>query len=168
VIQREKKERCAIGGIELHTIADRIDRLDDGRLVIVDYKTGDVSEKDWFTERMADPQLPLYSVMLKEPVAGVLFARVKKGEFRYFGITTDDAIAHGVRGLAAARKVLPDCKSIEEVMDFWRKKIESLAAEFKAGHAAVSPVSVHTSCRYCDIKPVCRIGEVVNVDEEDV
>ncbi len=165
VIQREKKEPCAIGGIELHTIVDRIDRLDDGRVVIVDYKTGEVSEKNWFTERMADPQLPLYSIMLQEPVAGVLFARVKKGEFRYFGITADDSIAPGVKGLAAARKVLPDCESIGEVIGFWREKIESLAAEFKTGHAAVSPVSIRTTCRYCDIKPLCRIGEAVNLDE---
>jgi ATP-dependent helicase/DNAse subunit B len=161
VVQREKKEPCAIGGIQLHTIADRIDRLDDGRLVIVDYKTGDVSEKNWFTDRMADPQLPLYSVILKEPVAGVLFARVKKGEFRYFGITDDEMIAPGVKGLAAARKVLADCESIEDVIEFWKEKIKTLAVEFKEGEAAVSPVSIHTSCRYCDIKPVCRIGEAI-------
>jgi ATP-dependent helicase/nuclease subunit B len=152
-----------IGGLQLHTITDRLDRLDDGRVVIVDYKTGDVSEKNWFTERMADPQLPLYSVSTKDPVAGVLFARVKKGESRYFGIADEDGIAPGVRGLAAARKVLPDCKSIEEVIYFWREKLEYLAAEFKAGRAAVSPMSIHTSCRYCDIKPICRIGEAVNL-----
>jgi ATP-dependent helicase/nuclease subunit B len=162
VVQREKKEACIIGGLQLYTIADRIDRLDDGRMVIVDYKTGDVSEKNWFTERMADPQLPLYSVIIQDPVAGVLFARVKKGGFRYFGIADNDEIAPGVKGLAAARKVLPDCESIDDVIDFWREKLESLAIEFKEGQAAVSPVSVHASCRYCDIKPVCRIGEAMN------
>jgi ATP-dependent helicase/nuclease subunit B len=164
VVQREKKEACTIGGLQLHTIADRLDRLDDDRVVIVDYKTGDVSEKNWFTERMADPQLPLYSVIIQEPLAGVLFARVKKGEFRYFGITDDKSIAPGVKGLAAARKVLPDCKSIKEVIDFWREKLESLVSEFKSGQAAVSPVSIHTSCRYCDIKPICRIGEVASIE----
>lgn len=38
VVQREKKISCRIGGIELQMIADRIDRTDDGRLVIVDYE----------------------------------------------------------------------------------------------------------------------------------
>ncbi len=164
VVQREKKEPCMIGGIQLHTIADRIDRIDDGRVVIVDYKTGEVSEKNWFTERVADPQLPLYSVIIKDALAGVLFARVKKGGLKYFGIAADDTIAPGVKGLAAARKVLPDCESMEDVIAFWRQKIESLAMEFKAGQASVSPVSVHTSCRYCDIKPICRISEAAYIE----
>ena len=39
-IKSEIKGSATIAGIELSGIADRIDRLDDGRLAIVDYKTG--------------------------------------------------------------------------------------------------------------------------------
>jgi ATP-dependent helicase/nuclease subunit B len=95
----------------------------------------------------------------------VLFARVKKGGFRYFGIADDEGIAPGVKGLAAVKKVLPDCRSIEDVIDFWREKLKSLAGEFKEGQAAVSPVSIHTSCRYCDLKPICRIRDGVTIEE---
>ncbi len=163
VVRREKKEACDLAGLKLHAIADRIDRLEDGRAVIVDYKTGDVSEKNWFSERLSDPQLPLYSVFIKEPVAGVLFGQVKKGAFKYLGIAEDDTIAAGVKGLAAARKVFPDCQSMTDVIDFWRKKLKSLASECQTGIASVSPASIHTTCRYCKIKPICRIYESVNL-----
>jgi ATP-dependent helicase/nuclease subunit B len=39
-LKSELRGRATIAGIELTGIADRIDRLDDGRLAIVDYKTG--------------------------------------------------------------------------------------------------------------------------------
>jgi ATP-dependent helicase/nuclease subunit B len=36
----EAKGACDIGGVKLHGVADRIDRLADGSLAIIDYKTG--------------------------------------------------------------------------------------------------------------------------------
>ena len=39
-IAAEAKGKCEVGGISLYGEADRIDRLADGRLAIVDYKTG--------------------------------------------------------------------------------------------------------------------------------
>ena len=109
---------------------------------------------------MAEPQLPLYAVVVNEKVAGVLFAQVKKGAMKYSGIAENEMIAPGVKGIDAAVRLAPECTSIEEILDFWRKKLETLAHEFKQGRAAVSPVSIHTSCRYCDFGPLCRIGEM--------
>jgi ATP-dependent helicase/nuclease subunit B len=36
----EARGRCELGGVTLHGVADRIDRMADGNLAIVDYKTG--------------------------------------------------------------------------------------------------------------------------------
>ncbi len=36
----EAKGNCELGGVRLHGVADRIDRMPDGSLAIVDYKTG--------------------------------------------------------------------------------------------------------------------------------
>ena len=85
VISREEKLACTIAGLALTTYADRIDRLADGRLVIVDYKTGTPKVADWFTDRIAEPQLPLYSIAVDQAVAAVVFGQVRKGEGKISG-----------------------------------------------------------------------------------
>ena len=160
VIDREKKLVRTIAGIELKTYADRIDRLDDGRLVIVDYKTGEPKVADWFTERMAEPQLPLYSFIVDEPVAGVVFARIKKGKSAYLGVAAEEDIIPCAGWPGAKRSPMENFNSLKEVIDFWQGKIEFLADEIQQGYAAVMPVSINKSCRYCELGPLCRIGEV--------
>jgi probable DNA repair protein len=159
VIDREKKLVCNIAGIELKTYADRIDQLEDGQVVIVDYKTGEPTEKDWFTDRIAEPQLPLYSIAVKEKVAGVVFAQVKKGNIRYLGIAERDGIIPGAGVPGVKKSPVELFPTIEKVKEVWQQKIEMLVNEIKKGIAAVDPVSIAKSCRYCDYGPVCRIGE---------
>ncbi len=164
VADREKRIEMVIGGISLKAFADRIDKTDSG-LVIIDYKTGTTSESDWFSERLTEPQLPLYSTMAAEPVAGVLFAQVRRGDSRYRGIAFDETVAPGIRGLQAANKNSQVFSSMDEIMNCWRIKIESLAMEVRRGQAAVAPVSKEISCRYCDLGPLCRIGEADLLEE---
>ena len=160
VVSREKKLVCMIAGIELQTYADRIDQLDDGRLVIVDYKTGEPKVADWFTDRIAEPQLPLYSVVMENEVAGVVFAQVKKGNVKYLGVAADAQVVPGVRGPGSKKSSMENFNSLEEVINFWKGKITFLASEVRQGIAKVAPVSVNTSCQYCDFGPMCRIGEI--------
>lgn len=160
VIDREKKLLCTVADIELKTYADRIDRLDDGKLVIVDYKTGEPSVADWFTERIAEPQLPLYSFAVKEEVAGVVFAQIKKGNIKYLGVAEKEGIIPGAGWPGAKKSPMESYSTIQEIINSWQGKIEILADEVRQGLAAVAPVSVLKSCRYCDFGPMCRIGEI--------
>jgi len=160
VIDREKKLVRTIAGIELNTYADRIDRLDDDRLVIVDYKTGEPSVKDWFTDRIAEPQLPLYSFVVDAPVAGVVFAQVKKGAVKYLGVAAEKKMIPGAAWPGKKRSPMETVSAITAVIDRWQKQIESLADEIRQGYAAVAPVAINTSCKYCELGPLCRIGEV--------
>ena len=58
VEETELKWNGDISGIEISFKLDRLDRLDDGRKVIIDYKTGKASVNDWFNSRPDEPQLP--------------------------------------------------------------------------------------------------------------
>lgn len=164
---REKERFIAIGGFSLRTVADRIDCLDPDsgrgpqgeRLVLIDYKTNQPRLSDWFTERMAEPQLPLYAIALAEPLAGVLFAQVRKGEVRFTGVSEEAGIAPGIKALGDEKKWSGDIAGISELLEAWRSKLERLAEEIRTGYAAVAPESVHESCRYCDLAPICRISE---------
>ncbi len=156
---REEKLVCTIADIELNTFADRIDELDDGRLVIVDYKTGEPKVADWFTDRIAEPQLPLYSFAVEKEVAGVVFARLKKGNVAYLGVVEDAQLIPGTAGPGDKKSPMENYPSLKDVIGVWKGKIEFLAGEVRQGIARVAPVSVNTSCRYCDFGPMCRIGE---------
>ena len=76
------------GGFELTAKADRIDRLTDGTLAIVDYKTGGTPSKKEVTLGFA-PQLPLEAAIASSggfkglpeaPVARLEYWRVSGGE----------------------------------------------------------------------------------------
>ena len=67
VIQQEARRRVTVGGIDLSIRADRMDRLENGDSVVLDYKTGECSASDWFGSRPNDPQLPIYAVTAEAP-----------------------------------------------------------------------------------------------------
>ena len=138
---------------------DRIDRIDDGRLVIVDYKTGEPKVADWFTDRIAEPQLPLYSIAVDQAVGAVVFGRVRKGDAKYLGVAAEEAIVSGAAWPGAKKSPVENFLNFSEVLRLWQEKIEILAQEVRQGVATVSPVSLNTSCRYCDLSPICRIKD---------
>jgi probable DNA repair protein len=164
VTDREKRLACTVGGVALNTFADRIDRLDDGRLVIVDYKTGETNVQDWFSRRIKEPQLPLYSFAVNEPVAGAVFGQIKKGKVKYSGVAEEGTV---ISGVAPPGSFSPDPQdphaapfaAMPEIIAFWRQKIEILAEEVRLGVAVAAPVSGLTTCRYCPLGPLCRIRE---------
>ncbi|MCF8095130.1 MAG: PD-(D/E)XK nuclease family protein [Desulfobacteraceae bacterium] len=160
VAETESRMHVRIGGIGLSAFADRIDRLDNGRLVIIDYKTGEISAKDWFADRITEPQLPLYSLAAsKDLLAGVFFGRVKKGKTGYTGIAETEGIVPGCMGIMDDGGIAKGFESMQEVLSFWETKLAALAEEIRAGYAAVLPVSQNKSCRYCDLSPLCRIWD---------
>ena len=166
VRDREAMLPVTLCGFGLKTYADRIDQLPDGRLVIIDYKTGTPALKDWFADRMAEPQLPLYAISMDEPVAAILFGQVRKGEARFIGIADDDAIAPGVRTIENDTRYGREYASVADLLPQWRIQLETLGDEVKSGYAAVSPVAVHLSCRYCDLGPICRISESDSLESD--
>lgn len=135
VVGQEQKRTVEFGGLKFEARMDRVDRLPDGRELILDYKTGEVSANAWDGARPDEPQLPAYAVSHGEPVAGVAFARVARGDMKF-------------EGLGAA-------PPLEE----WREILLALAGQFAAGEAGVDPKRYPGSCEYCDVAPVCRVTD---------
>ncbi len=146
----ETTTTAELGGLKLHIKADRVDRYADGRHAILDYKTSkNLSLSGWESERPDAPQLPLYAAMSERPISSVLFAKLVAGEPALVGISES--------GEQAGRQ--PKGPPLAERIQEWRAVMEALATSFRQGHAAVDPKKAKQTCQYCDLAPLCRIGE---------
>lgn len=159
----EKRLDIDIQGLNINVVVDRIDRLQDGKLVVIDYKAGRHSMGEWFQERPVEPQIPLYSLFCPEPVAGVYFGVVRKGECRFVGLGEEEGIVPGCKGFDQ-HKLTQGFASWEDLLGTWKTQLEDLAQEVTSGQAQVSP-SNDRACRQCDLHPLCRIFENIHSKE---
>ena len=159
VIGNEQRRILEIDRLVFQVIVDRIDRLDDGKILVVDYKTGQYAVKDWLGTRPAEPQVPFYSLIEEQEPAGVYFGLVRRGGCRYIGIGQEKDLIPGT--LAFPESPLEDeYGSWNGLLEFWKQQLEGLAGEIRRGWAAVSPLSRQKSCRFCTLQPLCRIYEL--------
>jgi len=150
VLNQEEKQRVTVGGMEIDIREDRVDVLEDGQKIILDYKTGECSPRSWDGDRPDDPQLPIYAVVENSPIAGLFFGSLKVGKVGFKGITNQEGIVPEVN---------PSHEDVSEKISQWNKTLHQLGQQFKAGYAAVSPKNSPTTCRYCNLSSFCRVGE---------
>lgn len=158
----EQWQRFKFKDIEIKTRIDRIDQLVDGRFVIIDYKTGDPSVKDWFGERPEEPQLPLYAINTDGEVAAIVYARIKRGENAFLGLAEEDELIPGINTIEKVNTFTLQVQDWETMFDTWRETLKHLADNFRNGVAVVDPKD-NTTCRYCDLHTFCRIYEKESV-----
>ncbi|MGD8346632.1 MAG: PD-(D/E)XK nuclease family protein [Lysobacterales bacterium] len=167
----EREVFCEIDGQAIRLYIDRIDRLANGGLVIIDYKTGRVDPKTWFGERPEDPQLPLYAVSSDETPHGVVFAVMRDDECLFRGVVRGEGIFPGLPPKRRKDNLyLHDAgENMENTVEEWRRVLQRLMADFLAGHAAVDPKNGTRTCEdsWCELRPLCRIRELEGIDTVD-
>lgn len=147
VVQMEEKTLVNIGPLQINMIIDRIDQVGD-QYVIIDYKTGDVTVNDWFTDPIYEPQLPIYACAISREIHAVAFAVLRSQDLRFKGLAVDEGILPQVNVQQDWSQLLQD----------WSSKLQQTAQNFLEGHAAVSPYSPMT-CNLCQLHSICRIHE---------
>jgi len=167
VLATEDKRRIEIGGLTLSARLDRVDALDDGRRVVIDYKTGKASPGAMVGARPDEPQLPLYLVSTEPDAVAVAFAQVRAGDMKFAGLARDADALPDVRTLPDG-KIRQAEPSWAQQVEAWRAGLARIASGFAAGDARVDPKRYPDTCRYCDVKPFCRIYErLENALEDD-
>jgi exodeoxyribonuclease-5 len=159
----ERRHSMQIEGLQVNLVLDRVDELPDGRLVVLDYKTGaNVSHKSWAEDRITEPQLPIYAALALsgEEVAAVCFARVRPDEQKFIGIAAGSDLLPDVKGLEDVRKLFPEDRFPDwaALIHHWKTSIQAIALEIKAGDAAVR-FENEDDLRDCDVKPLLRLPE---------
>jgi ATP-dependent helicase/DNAse subunit B len=139
-----------------------VDRLNDGSLLVIDYKTGDAKAKSWDLPRPDDVQLPLYAGIALEDeegeVGGLVFAKLRAGENGFEGRVkaAKQTLKAGLSGNSnLVRKPLTP-----QDMAAWRNEINMLAKAFLAGRADVNPREYPETCKNCGLQALCRIQEI--------
>jgi probable DNA repair protein len=160
VVEREDAYSREIAGLRVEARPDRVDRLDDGSHVVLDYKTGSAALPAWFGERPDEPQLPLYAIEYKGEVAGVSFVVLRPEEVAFKGLAREGDLLPGICTLKDV-KAARDIDDWRALFDRWRAMRDALSGEFLAGHAPVAPKDYPNTCRFCELGALCRITELV-------
>lgn len=156
VDKRETKRHIQIGPLSLKIQIDRIDTLENGEQLIIDYKTNSGNNiNTWFGGRPEHPQLPLYSLFNGKQTCGLAYAEVSFSSLKYKGIIKDDATFSKMLG---AGKALGKEKTLKMQQNIWYKTLTQLAEQFHQGDAGVDPLN-EKACQYCAHHALCRIGE---------
>lgn len=146
----------------LRMVVDRIDRLADGRQVIIDYKTGaSIDTKNWAAQRITEPQLPIYAALVNDEVAAVVFAKVLLDKPAFAGVADEKDILPGVQGIGDDKQKIFDPAEFPDwvaVVTHWRERLHAVAGEVKAGVAGVS-FADEKGLQYCEVLPLLRLAE---------
>jgi probable DNA repair protein len=157
----EQNHKETVGQLILRTRIDRVDKMDNGQVAIVDFKSGNnVDHKQWLDPNITEPQLPLYCLNLPpESISAVLFAHLRGNDkdCRFVGLARnpDDwpGLKESRQDALLLEKGLDD---FDAVLQHWKKVLPELGDAFIRGEIAVAPASAQ-SCLYCDIRPICRV-----------
>ena len=165
VVSNEGRKTTKLAKLPLTVRYDRVDRLDDGSLLVLDYKTGKQQLRAWAGTRPEEPQVPLYCVINRKKISGGAFGQIAADEIAFKGIAEQADAAPGLKSPDMLFKLdLPN--NWPDIIDHWKQVLEQLARDFMAGAAAVNPKHPATTCRFCELKPLCRIKEQFNLDTE--
>ena len=135
----EKEIHTDIKGHPIRLRVDRIDRLDRGDLMIIDYKSSNSSSSGWGYDRLRQAQLPLYAVLLsrlpEDAVQGAALATVRGGECTFSGFTANpEHVFQGINDVnnrrTAIGRTFGDWGAL---MRHWDQRIDALTEEILGG-----------------------------------
>jgi hypothetical protein len=91
----------------VRVVVDRVDQFADGRLAIIDYKSGRSDRsRSWADARIVEPQLPIYAALAfpDRAVAAVALARVTREAPAFLGVAENEGLLPDVKALDAQRR----------------------------------------------------------------
>lgn len=160
ILHNEQEINWAHSKLSLTLRIDRIDRLEDGSILLIDYKTGRHANYRWFDERPDDMQLPIYQLAITsagdDTVAATLIFQLNAENTGVISPMQLPNFGAQLTVSSQAKQFAGDWPALQE---YWNAAIYGLAQEFEDGLLAIAPTRSHTTCQYCDLAPLCRIAE---------
>jgi len=160
VLKTEAERTITLAGLNLKLRLDRLDRLSDESVLVIDYKSGNVTPKSLDLPRPDDVQLPLYAGFALDEgqdLGGLVFAKLRPNDLAFAGFI-GNAKANLLPDLTNRNSLVNAPLTAEKLID-WREAIEQLAKDFLAGRAEVDPRDYPKTCERCGLQTLCRIQE---------
>ncbi|TAG02662.1 MAG: hypothetical protein EAZ37_01115 [Burkholderiales bacterium] len=151
----EHKAEHDILGHTLQLRVDRVERLSDDSLAIIDFKSGVSKRPGLSDERLSSPQLPLYALAMQVErsegaVSCVSYAQINEEGVQYIGIADDGKPQAAFR--SSRQSIVFD-----ELKQRWPHQLAALVEEFRSGAAPVAPMSGDQTCQRCGFERLCRV-----------
>lgn len=159
VVALEQQESIEFAGLTLKLRIDRIDQFTNGDRLLIDYKTGSASSKNWLGERLGEPQLPLYAVIstTDKPIAAISFAIINRKQQGWDGLGElhDQSLNQsGIKPSDDWRLQLQE----------WQTSLQQLAQDFINGDARVDFVDKKSQEYAADLLPLHRLADAAALD----
>ncbi len=138
----EIKSTLEVDGLSLISILDRMDYLGDGKIKILDYKTGKTVQREpdqlYMYQKVAETS-PTIKALVQQHDPGVKKVRVEQLSFYHLPSLTEMTFERA---------------SDKEIVQFWRGVLD-VANQIRAGHFAPTPGE--NQCRWCDYRNICPV-----------
>lgn len=121
----------SLARLQLRLRPDRIDEMPDGRLLVIDYKTGAKlpAAAEWLPPRPRSPQLPLYATLADADA--IAFVQLAAGNVGWCGLADEDWSDPGYNTVSSLTK--GELTGWGALREGWQLALEQLAGEFLAG-----------------------------------
>jgi RecB family exonuclease len=152
VLRLEWELEAVVAGAPIRLRIDRVDVFPDGRLAVVDYKSGAARQLDWLGERAEPVQLFTYALALQGQQGAAIAALANVHLVRRGKVFS---------GMSEADALLPETKVAFEwapLLRQWRQQVERLVRDFLRGDARVAPIV--DVCKRCHLAGACRRSEL--------
>jgi len=165
VKERELKTEITLGGVTANVKVDRIDELESGGLVLLDYKSGEPKVNAWIGDRPDEPQLPIYATRIGSDLAAVAFVQLNREKTQFLGYSRNEKVLPRVQKFDSLSDSKRPAESFDKLLEEWGATLERLGQQFSSGLSTVDPKS-NVNCQRCHLHMLCRIYEAPIEPEE--
>lgn len=162
VVETECTVDLVVGDYKLSGKFDRLDRLSDGRTLLIDYKLTSPRRRAWLPDplepwRIEEPQLPVYLLNLTPQPSAIAFAQIKPDSLLYVGLADSKTEVAGIKCWDQSSSAFDHFGGWAAIVEAWQTGLLTQIERFVAGAAEVDPAD--GACQHCYLQPVCRIAE---------
>lgn len=161
VLESEKRHVFVQDTLALRVAIDRVDRLPDGTILLIDYKSGKSlpdPKTDWQWPALRNLQLLAYAGIMRElgqTPGGLVWVQLHAADVRWLGLSEQSLGLEGVTASEEADWLVGDW---DAQLSVWIGQVRQLAHEFAQGRHE-NRFWRRDDMEYCTIKPLLRLHE---------
>lgn len=128
----ERDREFSLGNLPLRVRPDRVDEMDSGMCMVIDFKTGATTKGSWLGDRPEEPQLPIYALALG--ATATAFVQLRRSGITWDGISAADVGIDGVMQ-PPFRDNVHKYEDWTALQAAWRRRLLAMAKEILDGDA---------------------------------